>query len=169
MNTKMILGLLIGAVIGGVIGSLGKCSTGTCPFTTTWWGAAILGAVIGAFVSNFATGVQSTPENLTNVIDIENTTQFEKVVSDAGDKNVLVDFYMNMCPPCKKIMPVIYSFAEENNDNLIVLKVNAPKNKELSVKYNISGVPALIFIKNGKEISRKTGYQSAEKLKAWIK
>ena len=168
MNTKMIVGLLIGAAIGGVIGYFGKCSTATCPFTSTWWGAAILGAVIGAFISNFVTGVQTTPEGLTNVIDIESSTQFEEIVSGAGEKDVLVDFYMNMCPPCKKIMPVIYSFAKDNSENLIVLKVNAPKIKELSVKFNVSGVPALLHLKNGKEVSRKVGYQSAEELKNWI-
>jgi len=165
---KIIIGLVIGAAIGGAIGYFGKCGTGTCPFTSTWWGGAVIGAVFGAFVSNFISGVQPTPEGLTNVTDIESAAQFEKIISESGDKTVLVDFYMNTCPPCRKLMPVIYSFAEKNKDSLIVLKVNAPKVKELSVKYNISGVPALILLKNGKEVGRKVGYQSESKLQEWI-
>ena len=164
-----ILFIIAGAAIGGAFGYFGKCSTGTCPFTSTWWGAAALGAVCGLLLSNFFAGVPKTPEDVTNVIDINSTLEFETAIKDAGDKNIIADFYLNTCPPCRKLMPELYVLAKKYPNELIVLKINATKNKELSAKYQIQAVPALFHIKNGKTVARSQGYQSADSLEKWIK
>ena len=164
-----ILFVIAGAAVGGALGYFGKCSTGTCPFTSTWWGAAALGAVLGLLLSNFFAGVPKTPEDITNVIDINSTVEFETAIKDAGDKNIIADFYLNTCPPCRKLMPELYALAKKYPDELIVLKINATKNKELSTKYQIQAVPALFLIKNGKTVAKSQGYQSADSLEQWIK
>ena len=51
MIWKPIVGTLIGAVIGGVIGYYGSCSTGTCPLTSTPWGGAIFGGIMGLTIT----------------------------------------------------------------------------------------------------------------------
>jgi len=164
-----ILFIIAGAAIGGALGYFGKCSTGTCPFTSTWWGAAALGAVFGLLLSNFFAGIPKTPEDVTNVIDINSTTEFESAIKVAGDKDLIADFYLTSCPPCRKLMPELYNLARKHKDKIIILKINASKNKELSAKYAIQAVPALFHFKNGEIISRKQGYQSADSLESWIK
>jgi len=164
-----ILFIIAGTAIGGALGYFGKCSTGTCPFTSTWWGAAALGAVLGLLLSNFFAGVPKTSEDIANVIDINSTVEFETAIKDAGDKNIIADFYLNTCPPCRKLMPELYALAKKYPNELIVLKINATKNKELSTKYQIQAVPALFHIKNGETVARSQGYQSADSLEKWIK
>ncbi len=39
--------LVIGGGLGAGLGYFGKCSSGTCPLTSTWWRGAIYGAVLG--------------------------------------------------------------------------------------------------------------------------
>ena len=43
----LILAVLIGAALGATLGYFGQCSSGTCPFTSTWWRGALYGGVLG--------------------------------------------------------------------------------------------------------------------------
>ncbi|MEW6681100.1 MAG: DUF6132 family protein [bacterium] len=47
MIVRIILGIVIGAGIGGLIGYFGKCSSGTCPLTSSPYSGAIYGAILG--------------------------------------------------------------------------------------------------------------------------
>ena len=43
----LLLAVLIGAALGAALGYYGQCTSGTCPFTSTWWRGALYGGVIG--------------------------------------------------------------------------------------------------------------------------
>ena len=165
---KPIIFIIIGAALGATFGYFGKCSTGTCPFTSTWWGGAIFGALFGLLLSNFFAGMPKTPEDINNVIDITDAAEFDAKIAAARDKEVLADFYLKTCPPCRKLMPELYELARSHPDDLIILKVNATKNRELSARYGIQAVPALFHIKSGKVISKSQGYQPAAALEKFI-
>lgn len=57
-----------------------------------------------------------------------------------------------------------YSTSEKPND-VEIYKVDTQEEKELIRKYNVYGVPVLIYFKNGKEIAREFGVKSQEQLK----
>lgn len=44
---RVIIAVLIGVALGSAMGYFGKCSSGTCPLTSTWWRGAIYGGVMG--------------------------------------------------------------------------------------------------------------------------
>ncbi|MBU1044054.1 MAG: hypothetical protein KJ915_06610 [Candidatus Omnitrophica bacterium] len=44
---RIFLGMLIGAVFGGLLGYFGKCSSGTCPLTSTPLRGTLYGAFLG--------------------------------------------------------------------------------------------------------------------------
>jgi thioredoxin 1 len=165
---RPIIGLLIGAAIGGAIGYFGRCSTGACPLTSTWYGGAIFGGIMGLLIANMFATAPATPNDVDNVIDINGSDHFNSEIANAGDRIVLVDFYLNSCPPCRKLLSQIYLLAREKGDSLKVLKINATKNRALAEEYNVSGVPVLVHIHNGKKIRQRTGYMSKNALEKWL-
>ena len=86
---------------------------------------------------------------------ILNKNNFQELVLEA-DKPVLVDFWATWCGPCRMIAPTIEEIAEENDD-IIVGKVNVDENPELCVKYGIVSIPTLIAFENGEIIAQKLG------------
>lgn len=82
------------------------------------------------------------------------------------DGVVLVDMYLPTCVHCKKMGPVITEIAKETEGKYKIGKLDVSKYTELGTEYKIESVPALIFIKNGKEAARLVGEQSKEKILA---
>ena len=85
--------LLIGGGLGAALGYFGKCSSGTCPLTSTWWRGAIYGAVLGLifYMVSGSSGSASINESTQNVKRISES-QFEAEVAQAA-LPVVVDFY----------------------------------------------------------------------------
>ncbi len=51
MILKALLGLAAGGGLGALLGDFGRCTSGACPLTSTWWRGAIFGAVTGLLVA----------------------------------------------------------------------------------------------------------------------
>ncbi len=77
-----------------------------------------------------------------------NEASFEKAVLQAP-MPVVVDFWAAWCGPCKMIAPVLDEIAKENGDRFRVAKVNIDDDPALMQRYNIRGVPALLFFQGG--------------------
>ena len=77
-----------------------------------------------------------------------NEASFEKAVLQAP-MPVVVDFWAAWCGPCKMIAPVLDEIAKENGDRFRVAKVNIDDDPGLMQRYNIRGVPALLFFQGG--------------------
>ena len=77
-----------------------------------------------------------------------NEASFEKAVLQSPIP-VLVDFWAPWCGPCKMIAPVLDEIAKENGDRFRVAKVNIDDDPALMQRYQIRGVPALLFFNGG--------------------
>ena len=84
-----------------------------------------------------------------------NKETFEKTLSEG--KLMMVDFWAEWCGPCQMLGPVIESLAERYEGRVVVGKVNTDEEPELAIGYQVSGIPTVIFFKDGKEIDRKVG------------
>jgi thioredoxin len=81
---------------------------------------------------------------------------------------VLVDFGAVWCPPCKKMEPVLQEFMAENNEKLMLLKMDGGIETELMKSLNVEALPTFILFVHGKEVKRKQGLVSKEEFNAWI-
>jgi thioredoxin 1 len=77
-----------------------------------------------------------------------NEASFEKAVLKSP-LPVLVDFWAAWCGPCKMIAPVIEEIAKENGERFRIAKVNIDDEPALMQRFNVRGVPSLLFFKDG--------------------
>jgi thioredoxin 1 len=78
---------------------------------------------------------------------------------------VLVDFYATWCGPCRALAPALEGVAKAYDGRLTVVKVNVDEAESLAAKYQIRGVPTLMFFKGGKAVDTIVGLPSASVLK----
>jgi thioredoxin 1 len=70
---------------------------------------------------------------------------------------VLVDFTAVWCAPCKTLEPVVKQLASDWQDKVKVVKLDVDDNANLTMEYQVMGVPTLILFKGGKPVERVTG------------
>jgi thioredoxin 1 len=71
-------------------------------------------------------------------------------------KPVLVDFWASWCGPCRAVAPVLDQIAEEN-DNVIIAKLNVDEQQQLAYQFQVSSIPTFILFKDGKMADRMMG------------
>jgi len=74
---------------------------------------------------------------------------------------VVVDFYADWCQPCKMIAPFFESLVGLY-PNVTFLKLNTDMFKNSASKYDITGIPAFIFFKNGAIAHKFVGMDQKE-------
>ncbi len=119
----------------------------------------------GVFSSNSINAQEKTSE-----VKVINESNFNAMTKSGL---VLVDFYADWCRPCKMMKPVLDEVATEYKSQITIAQINTDFNKNISAKYNITGIPCMILFENGKEVKRIVGYhdkvQFLSKLSSHIK
>ena len=162
---SLIGSLLIGGGLGAAVGYFGKCSSGTCPLTSTWWRGAMYGALCGLlfhFMSGSG-GSASMNESTPNVKRISQG-QFEAEVAQAA-LPVVVDFYATWCGPCKILSPMLDKLAGSFSNKIQFVKINVDESPALSQRFEIQGIPTLLFFNHGKVVDTVVGLSSSDSLK----
>jgi thioredoxin 1 len=99
---------------------------------------------------------------MTKLLEI-NEDNFETEVLNS-DLPVLIDFGATWCGPCKMLAPLVEELAEEFQDKVKVVHVDIDSNQNITVQYNVMGVPTLMLVKNGEPIERMTGFKPKNKI-----
>lgn len=70
---------------------------------------------------------------------------------------VMVDFWATWCGPCKIVGPVVEELAKEYEGKVVFAKINTDENPDLASRYNIRGIPTLMFFKDGNILDQVVG------------
>ena len=82
----------------------------------------------------------------------------------ASPKPVLVDFWAEWCKPCLAMVPDLEALAQLYAGRLKVGKVNVEENNEVPFRYNITAMPTLIVLRDGKVLDQRVGKMSKDAL-----
>lgn len=84
-----------------------------------------------------------------------------------SDKTVLLDFYADWCAPCRMTGPIVAEIAEERND-VKVGKINVDEQPELAEQFQVTSIPMLAVIKNGKLVNQAVGYKPKNQIELML-
>jgi thioredoxin 1 len=73
---------------------------------------------------------------------------------------VVVDFYASWCGPCRMMAPLLDALGAKFAGRVKFVKVNVEEAPSIAASYNISGVPTLLFIKDGRVVDGMVGLTS---------
>ena len=85
-----------------------------------------------------------------------------------GDKPAIVDFTASWCGPCQRIAPILEELAKEYKGKIVIYKVDVDKCEDLARAFNISSIPALLFIPMEGQPEMIVGLRSKEAYKSDI-
>ena len=111
-----------------------------------------------------------------SVIEL-NTEQFDAKIYDMskedlvylGDKPAIVDFTATWCGPCQRIAPILEELAKEYEGKIVIYKVDVDENKPLAKEFNVSSIPAVMFIPVDGEPVMTIGSRDKSKFEEEIK
>ena len=70
---------------------------------------------------------------------------------------VMVDFWAVWCGPCQMVAPIVDELSKEYDGRVKVAKVNTDENPGIASRYQIMGIPTLLFFKDGKPVDKIVG------------
>lgn len=159
MFQKIFIGALIGGAIGATTGYFGKCSSGVCPLTANPYTGALYGAVMGVMITVILSEATKNPGHIPGSETREMLQSIDKVTDETFNEKVLqsnlpvvVDFWSPTCRPCRKVSPIIAELGEDYGGKIKVYKMNVASNEDSAERYDLKGIPAVLFFKNGQEL-----------------
>lgn len=94
---------------------------------------------------------------------VTDDTFFEEVLR--ADSPVLVEFWRENCPPCRRMARVVDELSEDYAGRVKVVRLDTEASEEMISLYEIESVPTFIYFKDGYEVARASGSMSKEALK----
>ncbi|MBR5211150.1 MAG: thioredoxin [Bacteroidales bacterium] len=109
-----------------------------------------LSACGNAGARNKKKATDNTPKAVVELTSGEfNSKVFDTSLDNAkflGDKPAIVDFSATWCGPCQRLSPILEELAKEYEGKVDIYKVDVDKCRELAETFNISSIPAMLFI-----------------------
>ena len=99
--------------------------------------------------------------NITDVTD----NNFQAEVLE-NDKPVLVDFWAPWCGPCRVIAPSLEEIADEQSDQLRIVKLDVDANQQTAANYDVLSIPTMILFKNGQVAKKIIGAYPKKRLES---
>lgn len=130
------------------------------------WLVLVAGSLIGSGVWAVDTEKpEPPPVDLSTLQSISWEKSFEvaREASSKAQKALMVDFGAEWCGFCKKLDRETFSnelVIRLVREHLIAVKVDADKEKDLAKKYNVTGLPTVLFLSpGGDELQRIVGFR----------
>lgn len=109
-----------------------------------------------------------TGKNMSNSIDVTESTFTQVVIEASHSKPVLVDFWATWCEPCKSLMPTLEKLADEYAGGFLLAKVEVDQNQDIAAKFSIRSVPTVKILVNGEAVDEFAGVLPESQIREFI-
>lgn len=92
---------------------------------------------------------------------------FAQVVA-ASDKPAVVDFWADWCEPCRPMSAYVAFLAADYEGRLLVAALDVDENPVVAEQYQVMGLPTLLFLRGGVEVTRIVGLVAYDDLKRQV-
>lgn len=82
-----------------------------------------------------------------------------------GAVPAVVDVWADWCQPCQIMSAYIEMLAQEYDGRVLVAALDADENPGVTQRYQIMGLPTVLFFRGGQEVDRAVGVSNYEDLK----
>lgn len=96
-----------------------------------------------------------------------NDVSFDRALAKY-EKAAVIEFFAPWCPHCVKMDPIMDKMAGEFEGKAGVIAVNVDDSPLSSQRYGVRGIPAFVFIKDGKVQETISGEMPESELRAKI-
>ncbi|EHG9400644.1 thioredoxin family protein [Listeria monocytogenes] len=91
----------------------------------------------------------------------------EEIIS--SHPKILLNFWAEWCAPCRCFWPTLEQFAEMEEGNVQVVKINVDKQHALAQKFDVKGIPNSLVLVDGEIKGGIAGIVSCDELRSRFK
>ncbi len=89
------------------------------------------------------------------------TEEFESTIKNGVS---LIDFNAPWCGPCRAQEPIVQQLRKDFSGRATIAEMNVDENQETAAKLGIQSIPTMALFKDGIEVKRFVGLQTAQTL-----
>lgn len=86
----------------------------------------------------------------------------------AREAQLVVDCMAAWCGSCQQVTPAINQLAQTYGDRVAVRKIDFDANRNITKRFELQGIPAVMFFKNGERLETLTGVKSYSEYNAAV-
>lgn len=83
-------------------------------------------------------------------------------------KLIVIKMWAPWCGPCKAMAPAFAEMADMFSEDAEFAKINVDENSKVTTHFGVSGLPTILFLKNGQVVHTLKGAQPRPKLEKEI-
>ena len=115
---------------------------------------------------NSGMNIETNGGNVSNNDITYTVYEIEELMS--GRDKFLIVLKTPWCLPCKKLIPVLNEFKQQNTE-IFVLEINMDANSKIAKHYDVTSIPTLLYFENNVLEKKHAGFISLNDLKNFIK
>ena len=103
------------------------------------------------------------------IIEVTEANFQYEVLAFSNNKPVVVDFWAEWCQPCHMLTPILEKLAKEANGDFRLAKVNADENPNLTMQFDVSGLPTVKGFYKSQVVAEFVGAQTELQVREFLR